>query len=185
MTKRLNNLAMVLSEEEGNEEVPDIPDDAAESWTEEMVREYYRNGGKLPEEQLEEEEAESSVEWQLQQVKALSQVVPGGTIEENLHKRQASTRIDNVSDLKDAEVIEPGYYREACVTDGIPFRQNGLFPPGDKTLIMLSSNKQVMPLPHTHTHEFLLSSFFSSSYLMPLTLVNDDHEVESLREASD
>merc|ERR1712025_833698 len=54
LTKRLNNLAMVLSEEEGNEEVPDIPDDAAETWTEEMVREYYRNGGKLPEEQLEE-----------------------------------------------------------------------------------------------------------------------------------
>ena len=164
MTKRLNNLAMVLSEEEGNEEVPDIPDDAAETWTEEMVREYYRNGGKLPEEQLEEEEAESSVEWQLQQVKALSQVVPGGTIEENLHKRQASTRIDNVSDLKDAEVIEPGYYREACVTDGIPFRQNGLFPPGDKTLIMLSSNKQVIPLPHTHTRipSFILFFFFLS-----------------------
>jgi len=136
MTERLGNLALVLAEEEedGGGEVPEIPDEAPETWTEEEIREYYRSrGARKPTREttrggLEQQRPSTSSECGL----------AGGTRSENEGKRQEERNLD-------VKNTGPEAYRSAAIESGIAFRPHGLFPPGDALLSKLCGESHLRP----------------------------------------
>lgn len=126
LTERLLNLSLVLAED-AEEEVPELPDEACELWTESDVREFYRTGGRhRPDEETPWRESED---------------FPGGTREENSCLRWSNPR-DEV-DASQAPGSED--YKRVAMELGIRYRPDGLFPPGDKILAELSRERGNVP----------------------------------------
>ena len=126
LTERLLNLSLVLAED-AEDEVPELPDEACELWTESDVREFYRTGGRhRPDEETPWRESED---------------LPGGTREENSRLRWSNPR-DEV-DASQAPGSED--YKRVAMELGIRYRPDGLFPPGDKILAELSRERGNVP----------------------------------------
>mmetsp|Transcript_4851 Transcript_4851/g.14479 ORF Transcript_4851/g.14479 Transcript_4851/m.14479 type:complete len:214 (-) Transcript_4851:1538-2179(-) len=125
LTERLVQLSCILAEED--EEVPDIPDNACETWTEADVREYYRSKGAYT---PEGEFAQGLV----------GQEVPGGSLEQN-RKLRWSDPMDDIG----TPPLDAAAYQEAAFEHGIPCRPDGLFPPSDPTLERLTKDPLFKP----------------------------------------
>mmetsp|Transcript_7011 Transcript_7011/g.15993 ORF Transcript_7011/g.15993 Transcript_7011/m.15993 type:complete len:328 (+) Transcript_7011:103-1086(+) len=131
LTMRLRNLSMVLEEEleDSGDDVPELPPDACETWTEASIRTFFRtNGTVLPDSQ---DHAPAPASSQEEEEKNMDPLQPGGGITQN----QATL---NYADMPSTDPVwarvDTAEYQRVARLRGIPFRPNGLMPPGDDVM---------------------------------------------------
>lgn len=125
---RLMNLIDIMQDDH---DCPEPPESAASEWTETEVREYFRSGGKtLP-------GAEAS------DLPAVIPGQPGGGSHERVGDMSWETPPASYAQGVLTASLEE--YQRVAVAEGIPDRDNSLFPPDDALLKQLANQRGLKP----------------------------------------
>jgi acyl-CoA hydrolase len=146
LSARLINLAAVLAEEaeeEGTEEeqMPELPEQAIYTWTEDDVRNFYRTKGREAPAQNLFEFDNLAIDGHGESSFSLS--LPGGTVKarnEESHAQQRQLSSEDIENPPDG----PSYFN-AVTLAGLELRQDGLFPHNDPVLTRLSHDPHMKP----------------------------------------